>query len=85
VPGTATWAESAALAAERQQVFGVAGVASQAQETVLQPAALQVAFECLPHMAGQRFTGLSQVFDEGRVVALDELVEQCALGPVALV
>jgi len=25
------------------------------------------------------------VFDEGRVVALDELVEQRALGPVALV
>ena len=65
-------------------MLGLAGVAAKPQEPVLESAALQVAIECLPHMAGQLFTGLSQVFDEGRVVALDELVEQCALGPVAL-
>jgi len=70
---------------ERRQMLGVAGVASNAQEAVLQPAALQVAIKCLSHMSGQLFTGLGQVFDKGRVVALDELIEQRLLGPVALV
>ncbi len=58
-----TRAEPAALAAERQQMLGVAGVASQGQEPVLQPSALQVAIECLPHMGGQLLAGLSQVLD----------------------
>jgi len=83
--GTTTRAETAALAAEREQMFGVAGVAPQAQKTVLQPAALQVAIDRLPHVARQLFTGLGQVFDKGRVVALDELAEQRLLGAMALV
>jgi hypothetical protein len=65
-------------------MLGVAGVASKAQEAVLQPTALQVAIECLTHMAGELFAGLGQVFDKGRVMPLDDLVEQCLFGSVAL-
>jgi len=39
-PGATTRAKAAALAAERQQMFGVVGVASKAQEAMLQPTAL---------------------------------------------
>jgi len=63
----------------------VAGITPKAQEAVLKPAALKVVIERLPHVARQLFTGLGQVFDKGRVMPLDNLVEQCALGPVALV
>jgi hypothetical protein len=84
-PGATTGAKAAALAAERQQMLGVAGLAAKAQKAVLQAAALQVAVERLSHMAGQLFAGLDQVFDKGRVMPLDELVEQRLLGPVALV
>jgi len=66
-------------------MLGVAGVASKAQEPVLQPTALQVAIECLTHMGGELLAGLGQVFDEGWVVTLDELEEERLLGPVALV
>jgi len=52
---------------------------------VLQPPALQVAIECLTHMGGQLLASLGQVFDKGRVMALDDLVKQRLLGPVALV
>jgi hypothetical protein len=85
LPGSATGTKAAALAAERQQMLGVAGVAAQAQEPVLQPTALQVAVECLTHMGRELLAALGQVVDEGRIVTLDELVKQCLLGPVALV
>lgn len=62
---TATGTEAAALAAEREQMLGVAGIAAKAQEPMIQPAALQVAVERLPNVARQLFTGLGQVFDEG--------------------
>ena len=66
-------------------MLGVAGVASKAQESVLQPAALQVAIEGLPHMSGQLLAGIGQVFGKSRVMPLDDLVEQCLFGSVALV
>jgi hypothetical protein len=36
-------------------------------------------------VAGQRFTGLGQVFYKHWVMPLDDLEEQCALWPVALI
>ncbi|MDT8408965.1 MAG: hypothetical protein RQ741_05145, partial [Wenzhouxiangellaceae bacterium] len=42
---------------------------------------MQVAIKCLTHMGGQLFTGLGQAFDKAWVVALDDRVEQCLLGP----
>jgi len=68
-----------------EQVFGMASVASKSQEPMLQTAALQVGLKRLPHMAGQLFTGLGQVLDKVRVMALDNLIQQRLLGPVALV
>jgi len=41
----------------------------EAQQAVLQSAALQVAVERLPHMTGQLIAGISQVFDKGRIRA----------------
>src|SRR5690625_3897215 len=75
-PRTATGAESAPLAAERQQMLGATGVAAQAQESVLQPPALQVAIEGLPHMAGELLSGIGQVLDKGRIMALDSTVSE---------
>ena len=54
------------------------------QESVLQPAALQVAIECLTQMGRQLLAGLGQVFDKRRIMPLDDLVEQCLFGLVAL-
>ena len=84
-PRPTTGAEATALATEREQIFGVAGVASQPKKPVLQPAALQVGLKRLPHMAGQLFTGLGQALDKVRVMALDNLIQQRLHGPVALV
>jgi len=52
---------------------------------MLQPPALQVAVECLPHMGGQLFAGLGQVVGKSRVIPFDDLVKQRLFGPVALV
>jgi len=35
-------------------------------------------------MGGQLFAGLGQVFDKRRIMPLDDLVEQCLFGLVAL-
>lgn len=66
-------------------MLGVTGVASKSQKSVPQPAALPVGIERLTHMAGELFAGLGQVFDKGRVMPLDDLVEQRLLGLVALI
>jgi len=63
----------------------VAGVASQPKKSVLQPAALQVAIERLPNIGGQLLAGSGQMFNKGRVMALDDLVEQRLLRTMALV
>ncbi len=44
-PRPATGAEAAALATERDQLFGMAGLAAHAQETVFKAAAFEVVFE----------------------------------------
>jgi hypothetical protein len=44
-------------------MLGVAGVASKAQQPVLQPTALQVALERLPNMGGQLLAGSGQMGD----------------------
>ena len=63
----------------------MARVATQPQEPVLQPAALQVGIERMTNMAGELLAGNGQVLDESGIMALDELVEQRLLGAVALV
>ena len=66
-------------------MLGMAAVASKTQEAVLRPTALQVTVECLTHMGRQLLAGLDQVVGKSRVIPLDDLVEPCLFGSVALI
>jgi len=77
--------EPALLAAERDELLGVAPLTAHAQEALLRPAALQVDLELLLHMARQRPSGLCTQLAKAGVVLLDKLVQQRRLGPVARV
>ena len=52
---------------------------------MLETTALQVGLEFPVYMVRQRFALLGQLVHQGRVVRLDELIEQCLLGLMALV
>ena len=56
--------------------------AANAQEAVLQPAALQIAFELALHMRWQRPLTRRQMLYERRVVGFNQLIQECLLGPV---
>lgn len=62
-----------------------AALAAQPQKAVLQPAAPEKIVELALHMLRQRRALRRQVRGEGRIVRLDEPIEQGALGPVPLV
>ena len=81
-PPTAGRAEAALLAAEGDQLLGVTGLAVQAQETFLQPTALQAGLELLLHVPRQRPACFGSKLPECRIVLLHQLVEQRDLGPV---
>src|SRR5690606_682100 len=78
-------AESPALAAEGDELLGVAVLAAHAQKAVLEATALQIRRELLLHVLRQRPARRFARRDEFGVVALDELVEQRRLGTVARV
>jgi hypothetical protein len=50
------------------------------KKAVFETTALQVGLEFTVDMVGQGFALLGQLVDQGRVVRLDELIEQCLLG-----
>jgi len=56
-PRNAGWTEAALLTAERHQLFGIAMLAAHAQETFLQPAALEIGVELLLRVIRQRPIG----------------------------
>jgi hypothetical protein len=64
--------EPALLAAERHEILGVALLAAHTQETLLQPAAIEVGLELLLHVARQRPSGLGAQLAKGGVVLLDK-------------
>jgi hypothetical protein len=68
VARTATGAEPAALATERDQAPLVAGFAPYPEKSVFKPATLQVVFEFLPHIARQYPAFLGHLLSENRVV-----------------
>jgi hypothetical protein len=72
---TATGAETAALAAESDQAFLVAGFTAYPQKSVFEPAASQIVFEFPLNIAGQRPAFLCQLLPESRVVLRDQLME----------
>ena len=74
---------SAPLAAEGQQVLGMAGLAAHPQKPVLEASALEVSLEFLLHGVRQGPALPGQEFDERRVVLRDDALEQHLLGPVA--
>lgn len=78
-PGPAARAEAPALAAEGHQSFRVAPGAADAQEAVLQPAALQVGLEHLLHEGRQAAAVPLQGRQERRVVLLDQLIDEESL------
>jgi hypothetical protein len=73
------------FAAERQQMLGVAGVATYPQEAVLQPATSQIVLEFTLHVIRQRPALAGHEVDKLWVVLIDDPVEQGLLGSVALV
>jgi hypothetical protein len=73
------------FAAERHQVLLHAAIALDAQEAVLQQAALQVILELLAHEPGQASAGLFNRLNEARVMLGDNGVEDGLFRPVAVV
>ena len=71
--------------AEGHQVLVTAGVALDAQEAVLEQAALQVVIELLFDERGQRSAFGFESGEKLRVVSLDDSVEWCLFRTVALV
>lgn len=63
----------------------MAFVPAHPEKDVLKAAAPQVGLELMVYMVGQGFALLGQLVHQGRVVRLDELIEQCLLGLMALV
>ena len=60
-------------------------LATHPQKSVLEPPALQVGFELLLDVRGQRLSLFGKMLDESGVVLLHQPVEPRVLGPVALV
>ena len=60
-------------------------VTAYPEEAVLEAAALQVGLEFLVNMLGQGFALLGQEVHQGRVVRLNDLIEEGLLGLMALV
>ena len=76
----AAGAESALFARKCHQPLEVAFVAAHPKEPVFESAALQVGLKLTMDMLGQGFALPVQMINQGRIVRLDELVEQCLLG-----
>jgi hypothetical protein len=79
-PRTAREAEPATLAAERDQLLGVALLTAYARKPVLAAAALQVRLEILLDVLRQRAAGLTAQCTKRRTVPLDEPAASPALG-----
>ena len=77
--------EPALLAAEGDELLGVALLAVQAQETLLEPAALEVGVELRLDVVGQGAACLGAQLAEDGIALLDQLVEQRRLGAVTRV
>jgi hypothetical protein len=52
---------------------------------MFEPSAVQVRLELITHEPGQRGVALTEMGEESVGVLLDDLVEQCLLGPMARV
>ena len=72
----AAGAESTALAAEGNQLLGAAVIATDAQESVLESAALEEVLEVPFLVARQRAPRLGQGSDERRVMLFDQLIQE---------
>jgi hypothetical protein len=79
-PRTARGAEPALLAAERDQFLSVAPIAAQAQETLLEPPALQVSLKLLLSESWKRPASLGTQLAKRGIVLLDELIQQRRFG-----
>ncbi len=84
-PRAAGGAEAALLAAESHQLLGVALLAAQAQEALLQPAALQAGVELRLDVVGQRLCLPRRAARATRECRSTSRYSSVALGPVARV
>lgn len=84
-PRAAARAEAAALATERDQLLGLAGVALDPQKTMFKQSALEISLELVFHVPRQRsILGRPSIPKRGIVLGY-ELVQQRRLGPMALI
>ena len=83
--GAAAGAETPAFAGESHQLLMMAVLAAYSKEAVFEATALEVVGEFLLHVVGQRAALRFQVVEKGRVVLLDNPVEQRRFWLVALV
>jgi len=84
-PRPATGAKTPAFATECHQLLIMAGLTANSQETMLQPAALQILIKFAANECGQVFALARQFGLELRPVLTDDVVEQGGLGAVAYV
>jgi hypothetical protein len=84
-PGPAARAESAALARERHELLGLAGVALDPQKAVLEQAAPEIGLELGVNVGRQRTPLGRPPVPEPGIVLGHQLVEQRRRGPVSRV
>jgi len=80
--GAAARAEPATLAAERNQLLRLTGLAADAQEPFFQTAALQKRVELILYIPRQRPALGDPPVSKPRIVFGHELIEQCRFGPM---
>ena len=78
----AAWAKPAAFTAERDQLLGVTIVAPDSQKPVFESAELEKIDKLALHERGQRPPLPTHELGKLGIVLLNDLVEQCVLGPV---
>ena len=84
-PRPAARTETPALAAEGNQMLDVAALATYPQEAMFQPTAFEVILEFPLDITRQYRALVRQMGGKHRVMLLDNLIEKCLFGLVALV
>ena len=83
--GPATGAKPSAFAGKFYQLLVVTVLAAHSQKPVFKKAALLKIGELLLHVVRQPFTFRCQLCQKAGVVLINDLIEECLLGPVALI
>jgi hypothetical protein len=77
--------KAAPFTAKRNKLLEVTGFAADSKEAVFEASALEIILEFTDDVVGHGFALAVELFLEAWPVFLDDLIEQCGFGPVALI